>query len=658
MSFGQSSYTFSDGGKRTEYQLSATEVFSSSGTPSAGRQPVEWGGGHVYTIQSASGMKKLRADKSANRKSFAPVFYDKSELPSAEKLSAMTPSDRANRMHGARRSMTAKLLVHMEESRFAELAATNPSGREKSLLNGWMLVIYPDAYAALDAADWMNKQGNWEFTPVFARQMEKRQKALVRPVNDPLYANQWHLGTTGFNLNMQNAWDTVTGKGINMAIVDDGLEIAHEDLAPNAFPLASGFHQNFNDGMPNDPSPLKPDQSHGTSCAGLAGAAGFNNIGVIGVAPEVRLMGLRLIAGATADDASGNALAWQPDGMMTHVSSNSWGPPDDGAAAGRMSGLQAAGLEKGATKNRGGLGTIYAVAAGNGRGSGDDSSYDEFAGSKYAIAVAAVNRDGGQSSYSESGMNVAVSALGGEFAPPGVLWTTSTSGTDAFNLRMQNSPASMAPINYTDVFNGTSAAAPQVSGAVALLLQANPNLGYRDVKEILMKTAVRDGLTGTDDFAKNGGGFFFSHGFGAGLINVSGALNLATGWTNLGPLVTADATTTQDGDISDAGDPLNRDLDFSGSKIRVEHVELTVTATHANRGDLSFFIISPSGMKSTASSRKPDTAADFTSYTFTSVRNWGETSTGTWRIGAIDGVANGTAGRFVSAKLTIYGTAQ
>ena len=124
--------------------------------------------------------------------------------------------------------------------------------------------------------------------------MEARQ-ALQRQVNDPLFPKQWHLAGTGVNLGMNNAWDIVTGKGINMTIVDDGLDIAHEDLAPNAYPLQSGYHRNFNDGN-NDPTP-KVAETHGTQCAGLAAAAGFNNVGVIGVAPEARLMGLRLIAG-------------------------------------------------------------------------------------------------------------------------------------------------------------------------------------------------------------------------------------------------------------------------------------------------------------------------------------------------------------------------
>ena len=651
-------YTFSDGGNKAQYRLSATEVFNSGKAVLSAKSHAEWGGGRVYTLQSASAMKNLRGSDDASRKALAPVFYYQGDLPAADKLAAMSPAERAQRMEPARRLMTAKLLVHMDESRYTELAATKPASKEKSLVMGWMLISYADAFAALDAADWMISNGNWEFTPVFSRMFEKRQ-ALQRQVNDPLYPNQWHLSDSApRNLNMRNTWDTLTGKGINIAVVDDSLEIRHEDLATSTYPLESGYHHNFNDGPPNDPSPLKATETHGTKCAGLAAATGFNNIGVTGVAPEAMMMGLRLIAGNSADDAAGVALAWQPDGVITHVSSNSWGPTDDGKAGGRISALQKAGIEAGATNNRGGLGTVYLISAGNGRDNGDDASYDEFSNSRFAIAVAAVGQDGTQSSYSENGVNVAISAFGGEYAPPNVLWTTNDSGDEAFQLKNMSTPTSTAPVNYTDAMNGTSAAAPEVSGAVALILQANPGLGYRDVKEILMRTAVRDGLTGSDpNFVQNSSGFWFSHSFGAGLVDVSAAVAMAPGWTNLGPIVTAEATAAG-GPIADDGTPATVSLDLSGANIRVEHVEVTVNVQHPNRGDVGFVIQSPSGMRSIANNRPLDDGADFTDYIFTSTRHWGESAAGVWSVAAIDARANGATGNLVSVKIKVYGTAQ
>ena len=657
---GQTDYHFSDGGRKTAYILSTSEVFSAGGSISSAKSHDEWGGGKVFTMQTAGAAEKARGKSStAARKRLAPVFYDRADLPAAERLAAMPAGERATRMQVARRIMTAKLLVKMDDARFSELAATKPAGLEKSVLGGWMLVRYDDAYAALEAADWMQHKGGWEFTPVFAKQYATRD-ALKRQVNDTLYANQWHLQDAApKNLSMGNTWDSVTGKGINIAVVDDGLEVKHEDLAGSSYPLESGYHRNFNEGPANDPSPLKTSESHGTKCAGLAAATGFNNIGVAGVAPEAMMMGLRLIAGATAEDAESVAMAWQPDGLITHVSSNSWGAADDGKASGRDSALKKAAMEQAATKNRGGLGTVILVSAGNGRDSGDDSSYDEFSSSRFSIGVGAVGSDGKQSSYSENGLNVAISAFGGEFQPPNVTWTTNNSGDEAFSEKNTNFPGSTAPVNYTDAMNGTSAAAPQISGTVALMLQANPNLGYRDVKEILIKTANKEGLTGsdTDGFQANSAGYSFSHSFGAGLVNVAAAVVATQGWTNLGPLVSAEAS-GNGGAIADDGTPTTVSLTVGGAAVRVEHVEVTVNVTHANRGDLGFAIISPSGMRAIANNRAPDDGADFTDYTFTTPRFWGESSTGTWKVVAIDARANGTAGVLKDVKIKMYGTAK
>ena len=655
----QPEYLFSDGGREVRYRLAADEVFSRGGRGmSATKGSREWGGGRVNKLAAGdTAMSMVKSNWAQDRANLAPVFYSLSNLPSAERLAALPEAERERRLAAARRVMTAKLLVHASQDHARALEPTQPLAVANSMVEGWVTVTYADPFAALDAADWLTRQGGYEFVPVFTRMMGKRQ-ALVRPVNDTYYANQWHLQSTAFNLNMRNAWDLATGRGINMTVVDDGLDVKHEDLAPNAYALDQGFHYNFNAGKIEDPSPLKADDSHGTSCAGLAGAAGFNNVGVIGVAPEVKLMGLRLIAGDTADDAAGVALAWQPKGIFTHVSSNSWGPADDGKGDGRISTLQLAGMQIGARENRDGLGTVIVVSGGNGRGEGDDESYDEFSSSRFAIGVAAVNRGGKQSSYSESGMAVAISAFGGEFAQPDVMWSTNNSGAAAFALKAEKFPTSLAPMNYTDSFNGTSAAAPQVSGAVALMLERNPGLGYRDVKEILMRTGNREGLQGKDEFFKNGGDFVLSHSFGAGLVNVAAALELASRWTNLGPLVTAEVELTGNEAIADDGKIFSADADLSGAAIRVEHVELTFTVKHANRGDLEIGFTSPSGMLSLASARPNDDNADFTDYKMTSVMHWGESANGKWRLLFADNKANGISGRVTKAKLKVYGTAR
>lgn len=589
----------------------------------------------------------------------APLFYDLRELPSAERLAAMPPKRRAARLAAARRTMTPKVLIQFaSERQWEDLQSTQPTARMKSLVDGWTLVRYRDADAAFQAVKWMTSRGGYVFSPIFARQMSKKQTAgLQREVNDPLVDKQWHLHVEQ-GIRMRGSWDFATGEGINIAVIDDGLEVAHEDLAPNAYPLEGNFHRNFNDGPENDPTPRKLGENHGTACAGLAAARGFNNLGVIGVAPEARLMGLRLIAGENDDEQTAAAFLWQPEGVLTHVSSNSWGPQDDGADQGRLGSLAKAALAKATGEYRDGRGVVFAFSAGNGRGEGDDSSYDEFSGNRFVISVGAVNKEGKPSSYSEQGISVAVSALGGESAPPEMIWTTNNSGDEEIAKLMKEQEASKAPVNYTDAFNGTSAAAPQVSGAAALLLQLNPNLGYRDVKEILMKTARREGLSEGDAFARNGGDFFFSHSFGAGVIDVAAALEAARGWTNLGPLRMVEATAEDGASIPDDSlDGATATLDFGGAAaLRVEHVEFTVDVAHKKRGDLGFVLTSPSGMRSIADPRAADEGENFEKYTFTSVRHWGENSAGVWRVQAIDTKGNGITGVLQRVTVRIHGT--
>jgi len=302
---------------------------------------------------------------------------------------------------------------------------------------------------------------------------------------------------------------------------------------------------------------------------------------------------------------------------------------------------------------------VFVVSTGNGRQAGDEASYDGFASSRLTIGVGAVARTGDPSSFSEQGIGVAISAFGGEFEPPDVLWTTNNSGDAALTALQGKFATSKAVVNYTDAFNGTSAAAPQVSGAVALLLQANPKLGYRDVKEILMKTATKTGLQNGDEFKDNGSGFTFSHSFGAGLLNVSAALDLAAAWTNLGELTSATVTTTGSNPIPDGSvDGAVYSFDFSAQPaLRVEHVEFIVNVQHTNRGEIGFVLTSPSGMTSIVNNRVPDTGANFENYLFTSVRHWGETSTGVWTVKVIDITTNEVVGTAGDITVNIWGTA-
>ncbi len=669
--WGQSEFRFSSGGTVRRYRLSPDEVAVRTEEPGSVKtlskrlgelgsvvsvRPIQGG---TLVVKGISGRPGIRPGWQAPRGAVvAPIFYDLEELPSPERLSAMGEAAREERLRSAMRIVTPRLHLRLEtDADWESIQPTGPLSRTKSLMPGWTVVNYADAFAALAAIEWLAAQGKIDFSPVFSRFLSKKQ-ALARQVNDPLFQNQWHLATQGVNLSMGNTWDTYTGRGINIAVVDDGLDVAHEDFAGNAYPLGGNYHRNFRGGDPDDPTPRAADESHGTSCAGLLAARGFNNLGLVGVAPLARLMGLRLIGEDAADDAAAAALLWQPEGIVTHISSNSWGPSDDGADAGRMSEWQAQALEAGTTLGRDGRGIVYVISAGNGRGEDDNSSYDDFSSSRYAIQVCAVNKNGEQSSYSESGMALALCALGGEMAPPDQMWTTNNMGPEALALLRENAPTSKAPVNYTDGFNGTSAAAPQVSGAAALMLERNPNLGYRDVKEILLRSARRDQLKDGDEFTANSAGFSFSHSFGAGLLNVNSAVELAGVWKNLEAVEGIEATAEGPLEIVEGGENgAVFEFDLSGGDaLRVEHVEIVVDAEHPVRGEVNFEIQGPSGMSSMADRRPKDQGSNFTNYRFTSTRHWGERSDGVWKVTVADTEENGKTGVVKQVTLRIFGT--
>lgn len=678
----QDVYTFSDGISTSRFRLAPDEFavrllsydsFAAELNKALPRAVIQGQAGDRVLVRiSPAADRRLVRDRSlaltqsSGVREVAPILYDLESESSAARLARMTPEQRERRRSAARRIVTTKVLVKAGTPELDRIrAAYPPQSEQPAEAAGYYLLTYSTPWQALEAARGMSEDSLITATPLLAKQQFRKWQAPAAPayggtrerqITDPLFPLQWHIGSTGVNIGLNATWDFATGKGINVAVVDDGVELNHPDLRDNVYPLSSDYHANFNGGDlgGKNPNPIDPDDSHGTACAGII-AAVMNNIGVAGIAPDAKLMALRLIDGPATDEDEAKAFAWQPDGLVTHVSSNSWGPDDDGATLGKPGPLTAAAIEKAAMKHRDGKGTVIVVAAGNGSGDGDISSYDGYSGNRHVIGVGAVNADGAPSSYSEWGVNVALTALGGEFEPPAAIVTTNLTGSAA-NQLITEKKNSKAPEDYMDVFNGTSAATPMVSAAAALLLSKYPDLSARDVKEILMRSATRTGLIDGDEFARNGGGLHFSHSFGAGLLNVAGAMALAHDWTNLGPARSSEEYIL-DGEepIEEGGPGLSIPIEVA-EVMRVETVQLTVSVKHANRGDITFALISPSGMRSVIPGRTPDENADFENWTFTSVRHWGENSKGIWTIRILDAEENEIEGVVAKVSLQFHGS--
>ena len=167
--------------------------------------------------------------------------------------------------------------------------------------------------------------------------------------NDELWPKQWYLNPDlqGDHMDIVGAWEQgYTGKGVTVAVVDDGLEHSHPDLVNNYNSKASIDI----DTQENDPSPRSWNDWQGTRGAGIIGAEGNNSIGIVGVAPNVEIGGIRLAT--YTDKKEAEALSSKRD--IIDIYSMAWGPTDDGEALSGPGELAYQALEEGVNFGRDG----------------------------------------------------------------------------------------------------------------------------------------------------------------------------------------------------------------------------------------------------------------------------------------------------------------
>ena len=464
---------------------------------------------------------------------------------------------------------------------------------------------------------------------------------LIEPsgVPDPLLGQQWHLETRTFEpggANVLTAWATVRGSSSIIGIVDDGLQLAHPDLAPN---YRAALSRDFNDND-GDPTPAATD-AHGTATAGLAAARGENGIGVSGTSPRAGLAGLRLLGAATSDAQVAEALGYLPN--IIPIMSNSWGPADDRRTISGPGVLARAAMDAAVRDGRDGKGRVFVWAAGNG-GIGDDCNFDGYANNRRVIAVGAAADTGTASSYSEpcSALMVVAPSNGGSRG----LVTTDLAGAAGYD----------SGSDYTTTFGGTSGAAPIVAGVVGLMLDRNPALTWRDVQAILRRTSARL-QPGESDWTA--GPFPHHHRFGFGLVDAAAAVSAAATWTLLPaeqmlPAVTVPMLVT----IPDANETGVQDTIFvtpANPGFVVEHVEVVLSVVHPWRGDLEVYLTSPAGVVSRVAARRANDSNDnYSAWSFGSIRHWGESAAGPWTLRIADrGAAD--IGTWQNWTLRIYG---
>jgi kexin len=474
---------------------------------------------------------------------------------------------------------------------------------------------------------------------------------------DPLFGDQWHLvntgqggGTFGEDANIAPVHAVnILGDGVRIAVVDDGLEIAHEDLLFNVPP---GLSFNYLNGS-SDPT----GGDHGTECAGVAAAIGLNDLGGMGAAPEAQLVGYNLLLNLTT---ANEANAMTRSAAANWISSNSWGATDGLGIPQRSNATWRAAIDTGLATGRNGLGLIYVWAAGNGGLSGpnpgDNSNSDGQANYFGVIAVGAVGDNGEKASYSENGANLLLCAPSMGDNNHGI---TTVDRTGAAGVNDGAQPGDYLDPNYTNTFNGTSSSTPLVAGVAALVLEAAPGLTWRDLRLVLARSA-RQNDAFDPSWITNGAGVKFSHKYGFGCVDAEAAVAVALTHTNVGSLL---STNTPDSPVN-LSIPDNNltgvsdDIVVAGSGINfIEHVEVRFDADdHPYVGDLQVVLVSPSGSQSVLSDANfaVNQASSYDDWVFGTNVHLDEPADGTWTLVVRDLGANDT-GTFNSWGLRIRG---
>ncbi|MFZ4809416.1 MAG: S8 family serine peptidase [Hyphomicrobiaceae bacterium] len=447
-------------------------------------------------------------------------------------------------------------------------------------------------------------------------------------------AQQWHLGQIGLLgatqlVGLERIWNEYRGQGIHVGIWDTGVEQSHPDLDANYDPsleidVAGIGH--------NDGQPVAGTTSiaHGTNVAGLI-AAERNGIGGVGVAYEGKVTGITVFGGAfDMNRQTANFLATLEDGLSRFdITNHSYGLHRFFLSTDSS---RRAAFDASVAEGRGGLGTIHVAAAGNYNG---NTINDDWKSSRFVITVAATDASGFPMGYSNYGSDILVAA------PAGAV-TTDLLGSDGYS-----------PGDYSTGFGGTSASSPVTAGVVALMLSANPSLGWRDVQNILANSAVGTGSWNGvphsyESFSWryngatiwNGGGMHFSEDFGYGLVNAFQAVRMAEVWTIFKPsqvLANEWAISFGLGEVEEviaAKTPTTVTFEITGD-VTIEHVDLTVSLTHDYFWDIRMQLISPNGttaMILDGNAGWTDTTKNSLSINFGIEQFRGESTEGTWQL--------------------------
>lgn len=332
---------------------------------------------------------------------------------------------------------------------------------------------------------------------------------VVAP-NDTLYPQQWNLhGTKG--LAAPEAWKTAQGAGVTVAVIDSGI-VKHPDLDANVLPgydfITEPSIARDGNGRDSDPtdqgnweeagvcdaySEASESNWHGTHVAGSIAAIMNNKRGIVGVAPSTKILPVRALGMCGGYDSDiADAMVWAAGGTVEGVPANSNPAKIINLSLGGEGTCPATYSKAIAEVNK--RGAILVVAAGN---DGQDASKVAPANCGGSIVVGATDQNGKRSDFSNYGKIVDVSAPGSSIMSTVDLGTTVSTGA-----------------GYTE-YDGTSMAAPQVAGVIALMKSVDPSLNAERAKQILKQSSKPL----TCDV----------NGCGSGIVNAASALAMVQG---------------------------------------------------------------------------------------------------------------------------------
>uniref|UniRef100_A0A8C7DRQ9 Proprotein convertase subtilisin/kexin type 5a n=1 Tax=Oncorhynchus kisutch TaxID=8019 RepID=A0A8C7DRQ9_ONCKI len=450
-------------------------------------------------------------------------------------------------------------------------------------------------------------------------------------------------------MNIEGAWRRGhTGKGVVVSILDDGIEREHPDLRPNFDPFAS-YDFNGNDDDPTPRYDSSNDNSHGTKCAGMVAAAANNSQCTVGISFNARIGGIRMLDGDVTDIVEAQSLSFRQQHI--DIYSASWGPEDDGRTVEGPGPLARLALDNGIRTGRKGRGSIFVWASGNGGRSRDHCSCDGYTNSIYTISISSTTHSGARPDYLEP-------------CPSTLASTYSSFSTDRQGVTLDLKQG------CSKEHSGTSVSAPMAAGVIALALEANPLLTWRDVQHIIVRTSQASHLT-SPDWHTNGAGYQVSHLYGFGLLDAESMVKEAERWRLVPSQHVCKEAPTQESRTIPPGLVLRSVYESTGCShhplqhiVYLEHVVIRVTITHSHRGDLSVTLTSPAGTKSQLLANRPldHSTEGFQSWEFMTTHCWGEKASGEWSLEVLDTPSqqrdNSETGELREWSLVLYGTSE